>query len=220
MLVSEIMTTNPVTVTVDESPARAVDLMAACHLSSLPVLDNRGALAGIVTEGDLLRYAISPDPRAHLRPQTHWGIPLPPRVEAVMTPRPRTTREAADVRDVARTLSESAWRILPVLRSGRLVGVVSRSDVVRALAHPDRDVERSVRDVFGELGHAGWSVHVVDGVAHVGGTEGAHERAAASALAAEVSGVRGITHEGHAFAKTHTTHDNDTTQEVAHEYIA
>jgi CBS domain-containing protein len=213
MLVNEIMTTNPVTVTVDDSPARAADLMSACHISSLPVVDAR-ALVGIVTEGDILRYAIVPDPRAHLRPQVHWGVPLPDRVDELMTPRPRTTREAADVRDVARTLSESAWRILPVLRSGRLVGVVSRSDVVRALAHPDGDVERSVRDVFGERGRAGWSVHVVDGVAHVAGTEGAHERAAASALAAEVSGIRGITHDGHAFHTTRTTPDIDTTQEV------
>src|SRR4249919_1062057 len=148
MLVREIMTTNPVTVTVVDSPARAVDLMAAGHISSLPVVDARGGLAGILTEGDLLRYAIAPDPRAHLRAQTHWGVPLPQRVDEVMTPRPRTTREAADVRDVARTLSENAWRILPVLRGGMLVGVVSRSDVVRALAHPDRDVERQVRDAF------------------------------------------------------------------------
>jgi CBS domain-containing protein len=218
MLVSEIMSTNPVTVTVDDSPARAVDLMAACHVSSLPVLDHRGTLAGIVTEGDLLRYAIAPDPRAHLRPQTHWGVPLPDRVEAVMTPRPRTTREAADVRDVARTLTESSWRILPVLRRGQLVGVVSRSDVVRALAHPDRDVERGVRDAFHELGQSAWTVRVDEGVVLVGGTDGAHERAAASALAAELPGVRGIRYDQVATA-TGRTRETDTTQEARHEHI-
>lgn len=192
MLVREIMTSSPVTVCIDDPPSYAVELLSRARVASLPVLDPQGTLVGILTEGDLLRYAIGPDPRAALRPTARRGIPLPPRVEEVMTPTPHTTTEGADVADVARVLSTSSWKMLPVVAGACLVGVVSRSDVVRALAHPDREVERLIGAAFNDLGRPGWTAHVAGGVARLTGTVGEHERRAATALASAVPGVRGI----------------------------
>ncbi len=192
MLVREVMTASALTLTIDDTPTYAVELMSRSRVSSLPVVDPQGSLVGIVSEGDLLRYAIEPDHRAHLRPSARRGIPLPTRVEEVMTPQPHTTRGGADLAEVARVLSESSWKMLPVLAGARLVGVVSRSDVVRALAHPDREVERRIATTFGDLGRPEWHAQVIDGVAHLTGTAGERERHAAVALVSAVPGVRDV----------------------------
>lgn len=211
MLVREIMTRSPLTVTIDDPPSYAAELMSHARVSGLPVVDPQGTLVGILSEGDLLRYAIAPDPRAQLRPPLRRGIPLPTRIEEIMTPRPHTTREGADIAEVASVLSESSWKMLPVVSGSRLVGVISRSDVVRTLAHPDREVERLITAAFHDLGRPGWQARVVGGVAHLSGTVGERERRAAVALVSAVPGVRGVEPE-----QSSTT----TTQEVPRADIA
>jgi hypothetical protein len=79
-----------------------------------------------------------------------------------------------------------------VVADGRLAGVVSRSDVLRALARPDAWVRGQVQGVLAELGHPLWQVTVAEGVARLTGPTTDRERAAAEAAALSVPGVRRV----------------------------
>jgi CBS domain-containing protein len=194
MLVREIMSAPGYRVQSDASPATVMTLMVRARVTSLPVVDHDEYLVGIVSEVDLLRYRIQPDPRAHLRPTTVGGVPLPARVSDLMTPNPETTRETADLEEVARVFAGSSWKSLPVMRGSTLVGMLSRSDVLRALAHPDQEIEEEVTHRYAVLGRPLWAAHVTGGVVHVTGTADDRERDAATSLAAVVPGVRQVQH--------------------------
>ena len=71
MLAREIMTSPALSVREDASTQMALTLLARAHLTSLPVVDRDGELVGVVSEADVLRTALEPDPRAHLRPTGH-----------------------------------------------------------------------------------------------------------------------------------------------------
>jgi CBS domain-containing protein len=105
MLAREIMTSPALSVREDASTQMALTLLARAHLTSLPVVDADGELVGVVSEADVLRTALEPDPRAHLRPAGH-GAELPRTVAEVMTPHPHTAREESDVAELARTFSQ------------------------------------------------------------------------------------------------------------------
>jgi CBS domain-containing protein len=120
----------------------AVESLVRSGLGSLPVLDASGLLTGVVSEGDLLRFAVGP---RHESPGTS-PQPAPPghpaayRLDAsrhvvadVMTRNPVTATERQPVEDLARLFVRLPWRTLPVVRVGQLVGVVTRTDVVEAL---------------------------------------------------------------------------------------
>ena len=122
----------------------AVDGLVRSGLGSLPVLDANGLLTGVVSEGDLLRFAVG---TGHESP----GTPAQPadaeevhfsayRLDAsrhvvaeAMTRNPVTATEQQLVEDLARLFVRLPWRTLPVVTLGRLVGVVTRTDVVEAL---------------------------------------------------------------------------------------
>jgi CBS domain-containing protein len=115
----------------------AVDTMVQSGFGALPVLDAEGLLSGVVSEGDVMRAALA---ARRERPATSATLPAAYRrdlaqvlVADVMTRHPVTATEPQSVEDVARLLVRLPWRMLPVVRLGRLVGVVIRTDVVRAL---------------------------------------------------------------------------------------
>ena len=193
MLAREIMTSPAHSVREDVLTQMALTLLARAHLTSLPVVDADGALVGVVSEADVLRTALEPDPRAHLRPAGH-GADLPRTVAAVMTPHPHTVREETDVAELARTFSQQSWKSLPVVRDGRLVGVVSRSDVVRALTRPDEDIRHDVSRAFARDGLPGWQATVTGGVVQISGATTPRERNLSASLAAAVTGVRRVEH--------------------------
>ena len=194
MLVREIMTSPALSVPQDASTQMALTLLARAHLTSLPVVDREGHLVGVVSEADVLRTELQPDPRAHLRPTRHPGGQLPRTVTEVMTPHPHTAREETDVADLAHTFSTQSWKSLPVVRDGHLVGVVSRSDVVRALARPDEQIRHDVGRAFARDGQPHWRATVAGGVVEISGASTPRERDLSTALAAAVSGVRRVEH--------------------------
>ena len=147
----------------------------------------------MVSEADVLRTALEPDPRAHLRPAGH-GADLPRTVAEVMTPHPHTAREETDVAELARTFSQQSWKSLPVVRDGRLVGVVSRSDVVRALTRPDEEIRHDVSRAFARDGLPGWRATVAGGVVEISGATTPRDRDLSTSLAAAVTGVRRVEH--------------------------
>ena len=163
----------------------------------MPVVDGDYQLVGIVAEADLLRDRLPPDPRLHLRRDEEAAENTPALlVRGAMTVDVRVVEAAADVADVARLFVDERIRSVPVLEGGRLVGIVSRRDVLRALVRPDDEIRRDLlRLVEGYTGDPTWDVAVTEGVATVRRTRGTPdgpagvEDRALRALAHTVPGV-------------------------------
>jgi acetoin utilization protein AcuB len=111
MLVIERMTRPPVTITGEKSVSQALKIIEERKLRHLPVLDAEDALVGIVSEKDLLR-AKGDD-----------------RVEEVMTTNVITVTEYTALEDAARIMADHKISSLPVVRDGRLVGIITETDL-------------------------------------------------------------------------------------------
>jgi CBS domain-containing protein len=193
MKVAGIMTRAVVSVGPDESIMHAVRLMLQRRVSGLPVVDAHGALIGIVTEGDFLRRAETGTARR--RPRWLEFILGPGRladeyvhtharkVGDVMSRRVRTVDEETTLKDVVQIMEQHRIKRLPVVRDSRLVGIVSRVDLVRALgsfvgeAKPvsadDASIQqRLVRELEGQSWAPVGTINVIvrDGVVHLWGT--------------------------------------------------
>jgi CBS domain-containing protein len=110
------------------TPAHAAaELLVSHGFTAAPVVTAEGELLGIATEADLLRSRIVPGaPAVERRPE--------PTAEMVMTGRPYTCGPDDDLADVVAVMLDHAVRSLPVVDNGRLVGIVSRRDVLRRVA--------------------------------------------------------------------------------------
>ena len=191
MLVREIMTSPAFSVDEGEPLDTALRLMAERKVTALPVVRDGDRLVGVLSEIDLLRRAVEPDRRAHVLP-VRESAPLPERVAEVMTPSPRTTTEHADVADLITLFTTGSFKSLPVVRGDQLIGVISRSDVIRALWRTDEDLLADLTAAFADYGQGAWSITVNRGVVEVSGTGTARERDIAAAIAHSVLGVRRV----------------------------
>jgi CBS domain-containing protein len=212
MQVLDIMTRDVISVTPDQSIDAAIDLMLGQHVSGLPVIDD-GHLVGILTEGDLLR-------RSELgtqRERSSWrdafvgtrgavrkyirshGV----RVRDVMTPDPLVVTEETSLDEVAWLMETRNIKRLPVTRKGALIGVISRTDLIRALVAHRRKANEIVADeevlrehILEDIAAQGWAdgvvvdVSVCNGVADVWGT--ILEVSQAEALRALVESTPGV----------------------------
>jgi CBS domain-containing protein len=149
-LVRQAMTADPVTVTPDTGVEDVVRLMREHELPGLPVVDGDGGLLGIVTESDLV--IADPDEgdlhvphyielfggMVFLEPLRGFEARLRKAAAAtardMMTADPVTVEADDPVRKAARLIAESGHNRLPVVEGGKLVGVVTRVDVLGALA--------------------------------------------------------------------------------------
>lgn len=190
MFVRDVMTRDPATVTGDCGIKQAVTILADRGISSLPVVDDEGRICGVVSEADLIREAFPPDPRSHVLPPHDLTRTRPVWVEQVMTPHALTVHETTDVADAVEVMTSTAVKSLPVLDDdGRLVGVLSRSDVVRALARSDAMIAADIDAVLTALGHEDWLVEVHDGVVEVSGPGDLAQHSLAHVVARAVPGV-------------------------------
>jgi CBS domain-containing protein len=190
VFVSDVMTSPVVTVSADTSIKDAARLLRDRDVAAAPVVDGTGALVGIVSEIDLLRGTLAPDPVAHLLPVEGDAATPPRRVSDVMTRDVQVLLPHSDLYDAARTMRASGIRSLPVVDGRQVVGVVSRSDLLHVLARDDEDVVRHVDAALAaELGpHHDVRVTVAGGLVTV--VSGAADDLAAAALvAARVPGV-------------------------------
>jgi CBS domain-containing protein len=147
--VREIMDSNPETVTPDASVEEVVSTLRQNELPGVPVVDEDGRCVGIVTEADL----VLPDADGDLHIPHYINLfggtvflePLSRFEERLrkafassardmMTPDPDTVGPDTSVREAARRIHETEHNRLPVVEDGRLVGVVTRVDVLGALA--------------------------------------------------------------------------------------
>lgn len=189
MIVREVMTADPVTVQAGTTLKTALLLLDENEISSLPVVDGEGHVIGIVSEADLIRDLMSPDQRLHELPLAHRDRP-PTYVDEVMTTHAITVRPESDLADAVELVTSTAIKCLPVVGDdGRLVGVVSRRDVVHILARPDDELEQDVDALLVAAGWSDWLVDVHDGIAEVSGPETPGDRSLAETLARAVPGV-------------------------------
>lgn len=191
MLVREIMTVPAHSVHEGDDLDGALRLLAEHRITAIPVVDDNKHVIGVLSEVDLLRRAVEPDTRAHVTPLQD-SPPLPKTIGEIMTRDPHTTTESADVADLIDLFITTSFKSLPVVRDDKLVGVVSRSDVVRALWRSDDELRDDLIAAFHDYGQDHWHISVQDGVVEVVGADNATERDVANAIARSVLGVRRV----------------------------
>jgi CBS-domain-containing membrane protein len=141
------MTRRVFSVRPDDSILHAGELMLQHDISGLPVVDADGRVVGIVTERDFMRCAAaSSDVRPRwlevLLGRTELGDGAAQRCESriadVMTRNPVTVTEEMPIEDVVRLMDTHYIKRVPVVRDGRLVGIICRADLMRALVRSIR----------------------------------------------------------------------------------
>lgn len=215
MRAEEIMTREVVTVRPETPVAELARLFAERGISGAPVVDAEGNLRGIVTESDLMRRVAvgaerpglfagllaDPAERARDYARTHGRT-----AQDVMTTDPLTLGPDVPVDRVAKLLEERDIRRVPIVAAGRLLGVVSRADLLKAVlaAAPDTPAaadDASIRrELSRRLREQPWAdrhfLHAAVKDGHVHFTGFARSEAMAQglrALAEGVPGVRGVT---------------------------
>lgn len=192
MLVRELMTTPAVTVAPETTVREAAALLSERGITAMPVVDERGELLGVVSEADLILEAFLPDPRAHERPvDIDAGAPMA-RVGQVMTRHVLTVPARADLAAAADLMVGTAVKSLPVVEENRVVGVLSRKDLVDTLARRDDEIADAVNGLL-RSSEYDWTAEVRDGVAAVTGPADERETELARVLVATVPGVLGVT---------------------------
>jgi CBS domain-containing protein len=154
MKIAQIMTTNVVTVPPSRSLKDAAEVMLQERISGLPVVSSNGDVLGVLSETDILFKERLQDTRRpgllRRRPITSDddAIKLAARtVGAAMTMPPVTIAANRTVAEAATMMLERGVNRLPVVDAdGRLVGLVARSDIVRAFARSDEEIERELRE--------------------------------------------------------------------------
>jgi CBS domain-containing protein len=193
----DIMSSPVVTVTPEMTVKYAANLLSAHGFTALPVLDADGRLIGVVTEADLVRDRFPRDARYHSADDT--GPDDPPRppagtVGGVMTSPAVGMGAGTDVVDLVRVLLEDRIRSMPIVDGAHVVGIVTRQDLVRALARDDTVISADVRhqlSIYG--GPARWTVEVHDGTVEVvDAFDDVTDRHVATVLAQAVPGVTAV----------------------------
>jgi len=193
----DIMTSPAHVIWQNASVESAAELMTAKAVTALPVVDENGALVGMVSEGDLLWHRVPEDPTAHLRrhPDTDPQH-RPGKVAEVMAQSPLTTTPDTDVAEVADTMIQHDVRSIPVVEGREVVGIVSRRDILRAMVRSDDVLVKEVQHRLDEYadGVRRWGVTVAGGIATVVGEfTNDTELAVVTVLARTVPGISAVT---------------------------
>jgi CBS domain-containing protein len=214
MKAHDVMTWGVISVEPDAPVMRAARLMLQHRISGLPVVDAKGKLVGIVTEGDFLRrgelgtqnrrsrwleFLIGPG-----RLATEYVRACGRKVEEIMTPNPHTIAANTELSEVVRLMERHRVKRLPVVQDGKLVGIVSRSNLLRALASVARDVKKpahgdfAIRErILAECATQPWATEinplVRNGVVDLWGTiTDERERQAFIVVAENIPGVKAV----------------------------
>lgn len=178
------------TVTPDTSIKEAAQVLVEHGISALPVLDAKGALVGIVSEADLVPIQARPDPRSQATPLAPSAGTMPRLVSDVMTRRVISVRVGSEVSQAARIMLEAGIKRVPVIRGRRVVGILSRRDLVRVIARQDEAVRSELAEKLTEAGiKLGETVAVRDGVAAIELADRSGARRLAESVALSVPGV-------------------------------
>jgi CBS domain-containing protein len=215
MRAHQIMTRSVITVTPETSVVEAANIMLQRHVSGLPVVDSAGALVGIISEGDFIRRAEINTGRKRSgfmkfilgagREAADFVHEHGSKVGEIMTPEPLTVTEETDLEQIVELMEKNDVKRLPVTRGNKLVGIVTRSNLLQAVASLARDIPDPTADddhIRNRIINAmeknhwcPWGLNVVvrDGIVHLSGviTE-ERSRQAAIVCAESVSGVKKV----------------------------
>ena len=215
----DVMVRDVVTVHPDTDVTDAIKLLAEHDVSALPVLDKEGKLVGVLSEADLIH-------RAEIGTEKHrpWWLEAVTgastlaeefakshgkKVGEIMTDGVISVAEETPLSEIAALFERKRIKRVPVVKDGKLVGIVSRSNLIQALAsavgHIDRhdETDRQIRlQLLSSLKDEPWTgfgernITVSDGVVHLWGLVGSEaERKALLALAEGVPGVARVADE-------------------------
>ncbi len=216
MKATDVMTSPVVSIEPAASVLEAVRIMLLRHISGLPVMDTEGRLVGIVTEGDFLRraeigtqrrrprwleYLLGPGRLADEYTRSHGR-----KVHEIMTADPLTVSEDTPLEEIVRTMEKHRIKRLPVTRGAEVVGIISRANLVHALAGLAREVkpteasDQAIRErILAELAGQTWAptalvnVIVRAGVVDLWGTiTDERERQAMIVAAENAPGVKAV----------------------------
>jgi CBS domain-containing protein len=189
------MTTDVVVVGPDTGARDAARLLADRGFTALPVVDAAGTFVGVVSEAELLCDRLPQDPRGLVHGEPPVARHVPGDVVAqVMTKPAVTVTPDTDLAEVADLMLEHGVRSVPVVREGRLAGIVTRRDMLRSISRDDWIVEAEIRHRLGVLGASHrWQVEVKHGqVSIVDSLEDPADRHVAEVLARAVAGVTDV----------------------------
>ena len=216
MKAGDVMTRVVTTVQPTATVAEAIRLMLEGHISGLPVVDVHGHLVGVITEGDFMRRAETgtekrrpawleflkdPGSLAEEFAQSHAR-----HVGDVMTREPYTVTEGTSLADVVDLMEKHRIKRVPVTHGKNLIGLISRADLLRALANKLPPAETGVREdieiytaLMRALRKQDWapqyavSFHVAAGIVTLhGGLSDDRQRTAIRIMAETVPGVKKV----------------------------
>jgi CBS domain-containing protein len=190
MLVRDVMTSPAITIDAGTRIRDAVALLDRERITVLPVIGAAGELVGVISEADLLTEAMTHEPGTPLRLEP--AVAGPARLVAeVMTRLVTSVPAHAELDEAVELMATTMIKSLPVVEHGRVVGMISRSDVIHLLANRDQRLRAEVVDLlYGEC--PDWLVEVADGVVTVTGPADRHERRLAAVLAGSITGVQAV----------------------------
>lgn len=216
MSAADIMTRQLITVTSQTTIKDAARLLLQYGISGLPVLNSNGELVGILSEGDLLRRTEIGTERHHSRwrellgnrqhQADDYARAHTQRVAEAMTLGAVSTTPVASLTEIVSLMEANHIKRLPVIDDGKLVGIITRADLLRALVRElptafdenvdDELIRRSVRT---QIDQQSWTpracirVGVHEGIVALAGTiRHEAERRALRVLVENVPGVRGV----------------------------
>jgi CBS domain-containing protein len=208
MKATEVMSPIVITILPEATIEDAARMMLQHGISGLPVVDATGTLVGIVSEGDFLRrvetgterqrprwleFFLGPGRAANEYVHSHGR-----KIEEVMTPEVVCVSEATPLQEVVRIMERRRIKRVPVISNGKILGIISRANLVQALArlaeetpssHPDDETAR--QQILTELSKQSWApraglnVVVRGGVAELWGVIWDERERAAVRVAAE-----------------------------------
>ncbi|MGI9381041.1 MAG: CBS domain-containing protein [Methyloligellaceae bacterium] len=210
MLAKDIMTKHVVSARLDSTIVELVDLMLKHHISALPIENTDGDLVGLVSEGDLIRRS-----EIGAREYSSWWLAAiggklrlaedfikthGMRAEEIMTKNVVSVSEDTPVWQIAEVLEKNSIKRTPVLRDGSVVGIVSRANLLQALAkkrsestkEPSEDDKKIRAHILDTLDKQAWSdtsrlnVIVSNGVVHYWGQVKSDTERRALKAAAEI----------------------------------
>jgi CBS domain-containing protein len=213
MRAHQIMTSKVISVTPGTSIVDAANTMLQHRVSGLPVVGDTGELVGMVSEGDFIRRQEIGTGRKRGRwlrflvgsgrEAADFVHERGSKVGEIMTPEPVTVTEQATLDEIVTVMEKNHVKRLPVMSGARLVGIVTRADLLQAVADLARSVPDPTADddhirnrVFTAIESNDWkpvalSVTVRDGVVHLGGVISEERSRQAAIVAAEnIPGVK------------------------------
>lgn len=218
MNASDVMVTNVIAIGPNASVQEVADILLTNRISAVPVVDDHGELIGIISEGDLIRRAELGTER-----RRSWWLEIiaseskedlaieymkshASKVGDIMTREVITATPGTPLRDVAALLEKNRIKRVPIVERGKMVGIVSRANLVQALATLRKDIEPGTTSdsvirakVMAQLSSEPWTrlstlnVTIQGGTVELWGVVGSEAEKEAARVAAEVvPGVRAV----------------------------